>query len=170
MFRSHPSRRARTGLALAALLLGLAFPGVALAIDPIYSPFFGDAIRGADPVAYFTEGRPVEGVKAHSLEYMGATWRFSSTENKAALEADPEKYAPQFRGYGAGAVSQGCTASIDPEAWTIVDGKLYLNYSRDVMNQWLADRDAFIDKADANWPGRQLTFSSMIPSRTLTVG
>ena len=145
--------RARHGLALAALLLGVAAPGVALAIDPVYSSFWGLAIRGTDPVAYFTEGRPVEGVAEHSFEYLGATWRFASAENKAAFEADPERYAPQYGGYCAWAVSQGYTASIDPEAWSIVEGRLYLNYSKEVMKTWLADRDGHIARADASWPG-----------------
>ncbi|MEM9177177.1 MAG: YHS domain-containing (seleno)protein [Myxococcota bacterium] len=156
MSRSSRSRRARWGAPLAALALaiGLALPGTALALDPINATFFGNAaIEGTDPVAYFTEGRPVEGSKAHTFEYMGATWRFASAENKAAFEAAPEKYAPQYGGYCAWAVSQGYTAGIDPEAWTIVDGKLYLNYSEKVMKTWLADRDAFIEAADDNWPG-----------------
>ena len=156
MFRSPGIRRARRGALLAALTLTVfaGLPGSALALDPINATFFGDvAIEGTDPVAYFTEGRPVEGTKAHSLEYMGATWRFASAENKAAFEADPEKYAPQYGGYCAWAVSQGYTAGIDPDAWTIVEGKLYLNYNESVMKTWLADRDALIDRADANWPG-----------------
>ncbi len=156
MFRSPGIRRARLGALLATLTLtALAgLPGTALALDPINATFLGGvAIEGTDPVAYFTEGRPVEGSTAHSLEYMGATWRFASAENKAAFEADPEKYAPQYGGYCAWAVSQGYTAGIDPDAWSIVEGKLYLNYSEGVMKKWLADRDAFIEKGDANWPG-----------------
>ena len=156
MIRSPGIRRARLGALLAALTLtlGAGLPGTAFALDPINATFFGDvAIEGTDPVAYFTEGRPVEGTKAHSLEYMGATWRFASAENKAAFEADPDKYAPQYGGYCAWAVSQGYTAGIDPAAWTIVEGKLYLNYDESVMKTWLADRDALIDRADANWPG-----------------
>ena len=79
--------------------------------------------------------------------------RFSTAKNRALFEADPEKYAPQFGGYCAYAVSQGYTASIDPEAFTLVDGKLYLNYSKDVMNEWLKDRDALIRQAEEKWPG-----------------
>ncbi len=163
MIRSTPPRPAREGRRLGAplatvaglaVLAGavLAFPGNALALDPINASLFGVAIEGTDPVAYFTEGRPVEGSKAHSLEYMGATWRFATAANKSAFEADPTKYAPQYGGYCAWAVSQGYTAGIDPDAWTIVEGKLYLNYSESVMETWLEDRDALIDRADANWP------------------
>ena len=149
--------RRRSALALAALVLGLAFPGPALAVDPVYSNFFGVAIKGTDPVAYFTDGRPVDGLSAHSLEYMGATWRFATAENKAAFEADPERYTPQYGGYCAWAVSQGYTAGIDPDAWTIVEGKLYLNYNESIMKKWLADRDALISKADTNWPELRLS-------------
>ena len=125
----------------------------AFALDPVYSNWRGLALRGTDPVAYFTESRPVDGSSEHTLEYLGATWRFASAENKAAFEADPEKYTPAYGGYCAWAVAQGYTASTDPDAWSIVDGKLYLNYSEGVMKKWLADRDAFIEKGDANWPG-----------------
>lgn len=150
-----PARPAPTALAttLAVLFLGLLAPSAALATDPVYSDFWGLAIRGTDPVAYFTAGKPVKGVKAHSLEYMDATWRFASAENKALFQADPEKYAPQYGGYCAWAVSQGYTASVDPEAWAIVDDKLYLNYSAKVQKDWNTDRAGFITKADANWPG-----------------
>ena len=95
------------------------------AIEPVFSTIFGGAIRGYDPVAYFTEGRPVEGKRAHRHEWMGATWSFASAENRAAFVADPEKFAPRYGGYCAWAVSQGYTASIDPDAWRIVDGALY---------------------------------------------
>jgi hypothetical protein len=84
---------------------------------------------------------------------MGASWRFASAQNLATFSANPEKFSPQYGGYCAWAVSQGYTASSDPEAWTIVDGKLYLNYSVAVMKDWLADRDRFIREANANWPG-----------------
>jgi YHS domain-containing protein len=149
--------RVRSGavLVLLAGILGasLVLPSGALALDPVNASFFGVAIEGTDPVAYFTEGRPVAGSKAHSLEYLGATWRFASAEHKAAFEADPEKYAPQYGGYCAWAVSQGYTAGIDPDAWSIVEGKLYLNYDERVMKTWLEDRDALIEQADARWPG-----------------
>lgn len=143
------------GRALAApmLLFVVMAPTAALAIDPVFSNWRGVAIRGADPVAYFTEGRAVDGDSEYAVTYMGATWHFANAENKAAFESSPERYAPQYGGYCAWAVSQGYTASVDPEAFTIVDGRLYLNYSASVMKTWLADRDALIATADANWPG-----------------
>ncbi|MEM7189075.1 MAG: YHS domain-containing (seleno)protein [Pseudomonadota bacterium] len=122
------------------------------AADPVYQSFFGTAIDGTDPVAYFTEGRPVEGSSDFVHEWNGAKWRFSSAENLALFAADPEKYAPQYGGYCAWAVSQGYTASTDPEAWKIVDGKLYLNYSKSVQLNWETDIPGHIAAGDANWP------------------
>ncbi|HKK34814.1 MAG TPA: YHS domain-containing (seleno)protein [Paracoccaceae bacterium] len=147
----RPTRRHLLALA-PAVLLAAALPARA-AGDPVYSDWFGLAIRGYDPVAYFTEERPVEGDRAHSLEWKGATWRFASAEHRAMFEADPEAYAPQYGGYCAYAVAQGGTASVDPEQWRIVDGKLYLNYDASVQERWLADIPGHISKADANWPG-----------------
>ena len=122
--------------------------------DPIYTSTFSSlAIRGTDPVAYFKDGRPVEGSSDFEHEWMGATWRFASAENLDAFKADPESYAPQYGGYCAWAVSQGYTASIDPEAWKIVDGKLYLNYSKSVQATWTQDIPGNIQRGDANWPG-----------------
>jgi YHS domain-containing protein len=118
----------------------------------IYSDSEGLAIRGADPVAYFTEGAAVMGSSEYEYEWMGATWRFSSPQNLALFVADPEAYTPEYGGYCAKAVSEGNLASVDPEAWRIVDGKLYLNYSFDVQQQWLADVPGNIAKADALWP------------------
>lgn len=120
--------------------------------DPVYQSFFGTAIDGTDPVSYFTEGRPIEGKSDITLEWNGATWRFASTENRDRFAANPDKYAPQYGGYCAWAVSQGYTASTDPEAWAIVDGKLYLNYSKAVQNQWEQNIPENISSANRNWP------------------
>lgn len=113
----------------------------------------GTAIRGYDPVAYFTDGKPVPGRAELSSAWNGATWRFASAEHKAVFDADPARYAPQYGGYCAWAVSQGYTAPIDPDAWKVVDGRLYLNYSRDVQQDWEKDVPGHITKADGNWPG-----------------
>ncbi len=131
----------------------LSVPVAASALDPVYSSWRGLAIRGADPVAYFSEGRAVIGSPAFEYTWQGATWRFSSEEHRARFAADPERHAPQYGGYCAYAVSEGYTASIDPEAWKIVGGKLYLNYSRDVQKLWEADVPGRIARGDANWPG-----------------
>ena len=135
------------------LSLVVAVPA-ALAKDPVYTSTFSDlAISGYDAVAYFEDGKPVEGSDDHEVEWNGATWRFSSAANKAAFEADPEAYAPQYGGYCAWAVSQGYTASTVPEAWKIVDGKLYLNYSKGVQSTWEQDIPGNIAKANGHWPG-----------------
>lgn len=112
----------------------------------------GVAIDGTDPVAYFTEGRPVPGTRDHALNWRGVEWRFSSAETRAAFEADPERYAPQYGGWCAWAVAEGYTASTTPEAWAIVDGKLYLNYSRRIQRRWERDVPGNIARADGNWP------------------
>ena len=122
------------------------------ALDPVYTSFFGKAIKGYDPVAYFTEGKPVKGDSDYSLDWNGATWQFSSADNLKAFTDNPDQYAPQYGGYCAWAVSQGYTAKIDPDAWTVHDGKLYLNYSKGVRSQWSGDIPGNIKKGDANWP------------------
>ncbi|MDK9736062.1 YHS domain-containing protein [Vibrio sp. D404a] len=130
--------------------LGVAAPSFAL--EPVYSDFFGKAIRGYDPVAYFTQSKAVKGNDDYSYEWNGAEWRFSSQQHLDLFKADPEQYAPQYGGYCAWAVSKGYTAKIDPQAWNIVDGKLYLNYSKSVQQTWQGDIAGNIANADANWP------------------
>jgi YHS domain-containing protein len=112
----------------------------------------GLAIRGTDTVAYFTESKPVAGSEEFEYEWQGATWRFSSEENKNLFVENPEKYAPQYGGYCAQGLSEGNVVSTDPNSWKIVDGKLYLNYSPDVQKQWLEDVPGHISQADAKWP------------------
>jgi YHS domain-containing protein len=112
----------------------------------------GIAIKGFDPVAYFTMGRPVKGSEQFTYEWKGARWLFSSGEHLDLFTADPEKYAPKYGGYCAYAVSQGTTADIDPDSWSIVDGKLYLNLNKDVQKLWSGDMKGYIEKADRNWP------------------
>lgn len=147
----HLPATLRTALLAGALLLLAAAPG--RAIEPINQSFLGGvAIDGYDPVAYFTEGIPVEGNRNFTHEWQGATWRFASAAHRDTFAADPTGYAPQFGGYCAWAVGNGYTADIDPEAWSIVDGKLYLNYNREVQAKWEADRANLINKANGNWP------------------
>lgn len=110
------------------------------------------AIRGYDPVAYFTAGKPVKGSPQYTYEWMGAQWRFASAANREAFSADPAKYAPQYGGYCAWAVSQGYTAETDPDAWRVEGGKLYLNYSKGVQATWAKDMPGNIVKGDRNWP------------------
>jgi len=111
------------------------------------------AIKGTDTVAYFTESKAVPGSEEFTHQWQGATWQFASAENRDLFAANPEEYAPQYGGYCAYAVSKNQTAPIEPEAWKIVDGKLYLNYNQDVQETWEKDIPGYIEKADANWPG-----------------
>jgi YHS domain-containing protein len=152
MSMSVPKGKLVRPLLLAAALL-LASAGYAAALDPVWSNWRGLAVAGYDPVAYFTDGKPVEGSSDFTTEWKGTTWRFASAAHRDAFKADPDKYAPQYGGYCAWAVSQDKTAGIDPQAWKIVDGKLYLNYDQDVRAKWEKDVPGNIRKADANWPG-----------------
>jgi len=110
------------------------------------------AINGYDPVAYFIESKPIVGKKEISLMWKEQMWYFSSTENRDAFKANPEKYEPQFGGYCAYGMSRGYKAKTDVDAWTIADGKLYLNYNLDVRKTWSEKQRELIDKANKNWP------------------
>lgn len=112
----------------------------------------GLAIKGYDPVAYFTGGGPAKGAPEFELSWNSAKWRFESVEHRDLFRADPEKYAPRYGGYCAYAVSQGKTADIDPEAWTIFEGRLYLNLNKDVQGLWERDMQVYIQEADKHWP------------------
>ena len=141
---------------LLAALFAAAFASLAVAHaakPETYTGRFSDlAIDGYDAVAYFTENAPVKGAKEFAYDYRGAVWRFVSADNLAAFKADPERYAPQYGGYCAWAVSQGYTARGNPLNWTVHEGRLYLNYNDKVQADWLKDVPGFIEKADANWP------------------
>lgn len=138
---------------LAALGAALSLPRAARAGTAAVYTEGGVAIDGTDPVAYFTEGRAVTGSAAIVLTWRGADWRFASEAHRAAFEADPEAFAPRYGGWCAWAVAEGYTAPTVPEAWAIMDGRLYLNYSRGVQRRWARDIPGNIARADANWPG-----------------
>lgn len=112
----------------------------------------GVAVGGYDPVAYFTEKKPVVGKADITLVHEGATWRFASTTNRDAFKAAPAKFAPQYGGFCAWAIGQGYTAKGDPNVWSITDGKLYLNFNQSVQRSWNQDVPGNISKANANWP------------------
>lgn len=122
-------------------------------VSEIYAPS-NKAINGYDPVAFFTDSMPVKGKTEYTYNWKGVDWSFSSAEHMDLFKANPDKYAPQFGGYCAYGCSQGQghKAPTKPETWTIVNGKLYFNYNEDVKKKWNPDRDALIEKADANWP------------------
>ena len=141
----------------AAMGLGIALvalPGHAYAkTDPVYTGILNNlAVSGYDTVAYFTSGGPVKGSAAFKITYKGAEFRFANAANLAKFKANPAAYAPQYGGYCAWAVSQGYTASGDPNVWKIVDGKLYLNYNREIGQKWQKNIPGHIRSANVNWP------------------
>ena len=114
--------------------------------------FGGIAIKGYDPVAYFTKGRAMKGSKEFAYKWLGTPWHFANDKHRDFFAADPVKYAPQFGGYCADGVAYGqSTANINPEAWRIIDGKLYLNYDKGAAVE-LEEIPGQISKAKANWP------------------
>lgn len=139
-----------------AVLLTLASQsalGAVLPAPPVSADAQGLAIGGYDPVAYFTQGRPVEGRAVHQSSWNGATWRFASAGSLEAFKAAPERFAPRYGGYCAWAVSQGYIAPGDPRQWKIVAGRLYLNFNARAKALWEADQTAAITRGDSNWPG-----------------
>ena len=112
----------------------------------------GIAIKGYDPVAYFTDQKPIKGVPEYAADYDGATYEFVSAAHRVLFVETPEKYVPQFGGFCAYGTAQGHKPVIDPAAFTIVDGKLYLNYNSKVMTTWRQDIPGYIIKAERAWP------------------
>lgn len=113
----------------------------------------GVTLKGYDAVAYFTEGKAVAGLPQFEFTWGGARWRFATAANRDRFAKAPEQFAPQFGGYCAWAVSRNYTADIDPQAFAVVDGKLYVNYSTFVQARWRLDRAGNIAKGHQNWPG-----------------
>ena len=111
------------------------------------------AINGYDPVAFFTDSKPVNGSPFITAEHQGATYFFASEEHKKEFTAKPDKYAPQFGGYCAFGVGLNKLFPVDINTWQVRDGKLYLNLNADILKKFNADIDANIAKADKNWPG-----------------
>ena len=112
----------------------------------------GYVIRGYDPVAYFKEGRPVPGRPDLEVEYKGGKYLFTSTANRDAFKADPEKYLPQYGGYCAFGVAMGKKFDVDPASWRIVDTKLYFNLNPVILEKWSGDTKGYIQKSEKNWP------------------
>jgi YHS domain-containing protein len=137
---------------VAAGLLSLFIAGAASAA-PIaaVNTAHGLAIKGYDPVAYFTVGRPTRGMADFSVTYQGAVYRFVSAENRDRFIAAPQKFAPQYGGYCAYAISLNTIADIDPDEWAIVNGKLYLNNNFFSQALWSLDKSGHIARGDQNW-------------------
>ena len=112
----------------------------------------GVAIQGYDAVAYVLNQQATKGEPAYRHDWRGVTWHFASAANRDRFAATPESFAPQFGGFCAYGVSRGYAVDVDPQAFAVVDGKLYLNYSKRVQATWNQDRAGYIEKARANWP------------------
>lgn len=136
------------GAAAAAAFSLAAFAG------PQYVDKDGRANSGFDVVAYFTQGQAVKGDAGFEADYNGAKWLFASAENRDAFLADPAKYAPLYDGHCAYAAGKGKgqKVRVDPYAFTIVDGKLYLNFNESIQRTWEKKQADYIAKANENWP------------------
>jgi len=150
--------KGRNVFSVVAVAIGLAVAIGALGlrrvdgVEPVNKSSAGLALRGYDAVAYFREGAAVEGRAEFAHEWNGARWLFKSEEHRAAFAREPKAYTPQYGGYCSYAVAHGYTADADPQAWKVVDGKLYLNYNEDVRRLWEQDIPGFLQKSEQHWP------------------
>jgi len=135
-------------LTLASALIQNAFAGD----GPTYTNKQGYAIKGYDTVAYFTQSKAVKGLKELHYTWNHGVWLFSNAVNMALFKANPEKYAPQYGGYCAFAAAKGSLAKVDPTQFSVLNGKLYLNYNTRIQKKWTKQRDKFIQLGDQNWP------------------
>jgi len=121
------------------------------ATDPVFTTRQG-ALDGFDPVEYFVSGKAVRGNEHVRTEWGGAKWSFTSEGNRQKFLADPKRYVPAYGGYCAYAMANNYTANGDPEAFTVVGDRLFLNFDMDTRSTWLAERDVLITASDQNWP------------------
>lgn len=140
----------KTGLAAIAVAATLATTAFAGEFD-VNVTSTDLALRGVDPVSYFTAGEPLQGEVNITSEHNGAIYRFTSEETKATFEADPEKYAPQYGGFCAFGLANGFKFDGDPDVWRIVDDRLYLNLSPAVSEIWQKDIPGYIETAENLW-------------------
>lgn len=142
--------------AATALLAGTTAHAAEPPINTLKNNFFSGrtdtAINGYDTVAYFTVGKPVKGQDHLVTDWMGAKWKFSSQAHLDLFKANPDKYAPQFGGYCAYGVTQGYLVKVEPDQFTVRDGKLYLNYDADVQTKWSQDPAGYIKSANDKFP------------------
>ena len=138
-------RLAAFSLAAAILASGAVFAGEINEVN-------GVAIKGYDPVAYFTDGKPVQGKAEYNSHYKDGTFRFASAEHKKLFDSNPDKYAPQYGGFCAYGTATGHKADVDPAAFSVVDDKLYLNYNKSVQGKWKQDVPGYIVQANQQWP------------------
>jgi hypothetical protein len=149
------TRFARYATSAAVLAFAVMIGGQsATADDSVNTGYFGGvAISGYDTVAYFTEGKAVKGSEKFSYDWLGTPWHFASKKHQDMFMSDPVKYAPQYGGYCAGEVAFGSvTINVDPEAFKIIDGKLYLIYDPGSANYFAENAQELVPKATGNWP------------------
>jgi len=140
-------------LSLLLLTSGLALPAFAQTKTLLNLDKTGVAIQGYDPVAFFTDNRPVKGKPEFPARHNGALYYFTSKEHRELFKSDPAKYEPQFGGYCAYGVSKGKLVEIDVDAFQILNGRLLLQYSKGVRDDFNKDAKGNLAKAEANWPG-----------------
>lgn len=141
-----------TFAALALLALAPIVAPAPASAAPVWTGLLGTeaAVGGYDSVSYFT-GKPVVGSDKFTAEYKGATFKFANAANLATFKANPDRYAPQYGGHCAWAAANNYRFAGDPTVWKIVDGKLYLNYNKDVQVKWEKDIPGLVKKGDINW-------------------
>jgi len=135
-------------IVISFLLISYATP---LAKNTSEAKSYRVAIKGYDTVAYFTENRAIKGITDYSYIWNEANWHFSTPDNRDLFAQNPERYAPQFGGHCANGMSKGKVVAADPEQWTIVDGKLYMNYNRNARDAWRINKTTMIEEAEKNW-------------------
>jgi len=152
-FKTNRTRCSASAIAFS--LAAIAGGGSAFADDSVNTGYFGGvAIMGYDTVAYFTEGKAVKGSDKFTYDWLGTPWHFASKKHQDMFISEPEKYAPQFGGYCAPevAITGTATINIDPEAFKIIDGKLYLVYDAMSAQFFKDNAEELLPKANENWP------------------
>lgn len=139
-----------TGLLVATLL----FASAAIGAAPIDQNAGANdvALHGYDPVTYFKAGKPKHGKAGITAVHDGVIYRFAAAANRDAFQRDPAKYAPQYGGFCAMGTAMGLKLDVDPQAWRVVDGKLYLNLNKEVQKKWLSDVPGHVKTANTKWP------------------
>lgn len=167
------ARAHRSAVILAAVLGSLAAAASRAAADPVAPVNATDnvAVKGYDPVAYFTAGEPTPGEEEYNLVWQGVKYRFASTANRDLFRANPARYVPQYGGYCAYAMAVGRIADIDPQRWEITGGRLYLNANLVAQGLWSVSRSANIKAADQNWAARpKLPLTLAVPENSAATG
>ena len=121
------------------------------AADPVNAPQ-GIAVAGYDVVSYVSEDRAVRGDRQFAVPFQGVTYLFASAAHRATFIADPTRYLPAYGGYAAYGVANGRMVPADPTIFAVIDGRIYLNDTREVHSQWLREPKLFISRANKMWP------------------